>query len=87
MIEAASGQTLDEFIARNITWPLGMDETAFLMSDEQANSVPVPQGWRTGRGRRATSSCDGIPITAAATGCTRLLNQRMLLGDGTSPTA
>jgi methyl acetate hydrolase len=42
VIEAASGQTLDVFIEQNITRPLGMNETAFLMSDRQrANSVPV----------------------------------------------
>ena len=42
VIEAASGQTLDRFIEENITRPLGMDQTAFLMTAEQrANSAPV----------------------------------------------
>jgi CubicO group peptidase (beta-lactamase class C family) len=42
VVEAASGQLLDAFIGENITGPLGMDQTAFLMSAEQrANSAPV----------------------------------------------
>jgi CubicO group peptidase (beta-lactamase class C family) len=42
VVEAASGQTLDVFIEQNITRPLGMNETAFVMSAEQrANSAPV----------------------------------------------
>src|SRR4051812_21080883 len=35
VIEAASGSTLDVVIADNITGPLGMSETAFLMTPEQ----------------------------------------------------
>jgi methyl acetate hydrolase len=42
VIEGASGSTLDIVIAENITGPLGMAETAFLMSpDQRAKSVPV----------------------------------------------
>jgi methyl acetate hydrolase len=42
VVEAASGVTLDVAIKEGVTGPLGMDETAFLMSSEQrANSVPV----------------------------------------------
>jgi methyl acetate hydrolase len=42
VVEAAGGKTLDVAIAEGITGPLGMSQTAFLMSPEQrANSVPV----------------------------------------------
>ncbi len=42
VVEAVSGLSLDVCVKDNITGPLGMNETAFLMNDEQkANSVPV----------------------------------------------
>jgi methyl acetate hydrolase len=42
VVYAASGMKLDEAIAHGVTGPLGMTETAFVMSDAQrANSVPV----------------------------------------------
>jgi CubicO group peptidase (beta-lactamase class C family) len=42
VVEAASGQGLDEYMAEHILGPLGMRSTTFLMNDEQrANSVPV----------------------------------------------
>jgi methyl acetate hydrolase len=42
VVEAASGQSLDVYFAEHILGPLGMDSTAFLMSEEQrANSVPI----------------------------------------------
>ncbi|MGH3983403.1 MAG: serine hydrolase domain-containing protein [Pseudonocardiaceae bacterium] len=42
VVEAASGLSLDVCVKENITGPLGMNETSFLMNDEQvANSVPV----------------------------------------------
>ena len=42
VVEAASGQSLDDYFAEHILGPLGMTSTTFLMSDEQrANSVPV----------------------------------------------
>ena len=42
VIDAASGMKLDEAIAHGVSEPLGMSETAFVMSDAQrANSVPV----------------------------------------------
>jgi methyl acetate hydrolase len=42
VVEAASGVTLDVAVKEGITGPLGMDQTAFLMSEEQrGNSVPV----------------------------------------------
>lgn len=42
VVEAVSGVTLDVAVQEGITVPLGMDETAFLMSAQQRdNSVPV----------------------------------------------
>jgi CubicO group peptidase (beta-lactamase class C family) len=42
VVEAVSGVTLDVAVQRGITVPLGMDQTAFLMSAQQRdNSVPV----------------------------------------------
>jgi methyl acetate hydrolase len=42
VIEAVSGVSLDVCVKENITGPLGMNQTTFLMNDEQqANSVPV----------------------------------------------
>lgn len=42
VVEAVSGQTLDKYLEGNILQPLGMKNTAFLMSDEQRdNSIPV----------------------------------------------
>jgi CubicO group peptidase (beta-lactamase class C family) len=42
VMEAASGQSLDAYLDANILGPLGMHNTAFLMTDEQrARSVPV----------------------------------------------
>ena len=42
VVEAVSGQSLDDYFAEHILGPLGMTSTAFLMSEAQrANSVPV----------------------------------------------
>lgn len=42
MVEAVSGLSLDKYFDENILGPLGMDESAFLMTEEQrARSVPV----------------------------------------------
>ena len=42
VVEAVSGQSLDDYFAEHILGPLGMTSTTFLMSDAQrANSVPV----------------------------------------------
>jgi methyl acetate hydrolase len=92
VIEAASGQTLDVFIAENITRPLGMNETAFVMSDEQrANSVPVHLKGEDGAW--APSDIDLRQDPEYWTGGHGLHStprdylkfQRMLLGDGRSP--
>ena len=74
VVEAASGQSLDDYFAEHILGPLGMTSTAFLMSEEQrANSVPVAparRGRRVGAVRTSTGrrSRSGGP---AGTGCTR----------------
>jgi len=42
VVEAASGQSLDDYFAEHILGPLGMSTTTFLMTDEQrTRSVPV----------------------------------------------
>jgi methyl acetate hydrolase len=42
VVEAAGGQSLDDYFAEHILGPLGMIQTTFLMNDEQrARSVPV----------------------------------------------
>ncbi len=42
VVEAASGQSLDKYVGENITEPLGMTQTAFIMTEQQrANSVPI----------------------------------------------
>jgi methyl acetate hydrolase len=92
VISAASGMKLDEAIAHGVTGPLGMTETAFVMSDAQrATPSRFTCRARTARGRRARSTSCRSPNTGpAATGCIRrqrdhMKFQRMLLGNGTSP--
>jgi len=92
VIEAASGTTLDKFVAENITGPLGMNQTAFVMSEEQrANSVPVHL-----RGEDGTWAPTDIDLRQDpeywagghglhSTPRDYLKFQRALLGDGTSP--
>ena len=42
VVEAASGQSLDKYLAENVLQPLGMNDTTFIMSAEQRdNSIPV----------------------------------------------
>jgi methyl acetate hydrolase len=92
VIEAASGQTLDAVIEQNITRPLGMDQTAFLMSDEQrANSVPVHLMGEDGAWAPSDIDLRQDPDYWAgghglhSTPRDYLKFQRMLLGNGTSP--
>jgi len=92
VIEAASGTTLDVFIAENITGPLGMTETAFLMTPEQrAKSVPVHL-----KGEDGAWSASDIELRQDpdywtgghglhSTPRDYLKFQRALLGNGTSP--
>jgi CubicO group peptidase (beta-lactamase class C family) len=92
VIEAASGKTLDAVIAENITGPLGMDETAFLMSESQrAKSVPVHLKSEDGAWAPSDIELRQDPEYWAgghglhSTPRDYLKFQRMLLGDGTSP--
>jgi len=43
IIEVVSGLTLDRFVAERIFTPLGMRDTAFVLSDEQAKRLAQPQ--------------------------------------------
>lgn len=92
VIEAASGTTLDAFVAENITGPLGMSETAFLMSDRQrANSVPVHLRGEDGAWTPTDIDLRQDPEYWAgghglhSTPRDYLKLQRTLLGNGTSP--
>ena len=92
VIEAAGGMKLDEAIAHGVTGPLGMDQTAFVMSDAQrANSVPVHLQGEDGAW--AASEIDLVQQPEYWAGGHGLHStprdymkfQRMLLGNGTSP--
>lgn len=92
VIEAASGSTLDEYVAANISGPLGMDQTAFLMTDAQrANSTPVHLKGEDGAWAASDIELRQDPDYWAgghglhSTPRDYLKFQRMLLGDGTSP--
>jgi methyl acetate hydrolase len=92
VVEAASGQTLDAFIGENITGPLGMAETAFLMSAEQrAKSVPIHVKGEDGTWIATDVDLNQAPDYWAgghglhSTPRDYLKFQRALLGDGTSP--
>jgi len=92
VIEAVSEKKLDEAIAHGVTGPLGMHETAFVMSDAQrANSVPVHLQGEDGAW--AASEIDLVQAPEYWAGGHGLHStprdylkfQRMLLGNGTSP--
>ena len=92
VIEAASGMKLDEAVAQVVTEPLGMNETAFVMSDVQrANSIPVHM--RGEDGAWAATEVDLVQQPEYWAGGHGLYStprdymkfQRMLLGNGTSP--
>jgi methyl acetate hydrolase len=92
VIEAASGRTLDLVIADQITGPLGMDETAFLMTPRQrSNSVPVHLKGEDGAWAPSDIDLRQDPDYWAgghglhSTPRDYLKFQRALLGDGTSP--
>ena len=90
VVEAASGLSLDACVKENITGPLDMNETAFLMNDEQtANSVPVhgrgEDGKWTAIGEILNQQPDwwagGHGLYSTPRDYVRF--QRMLLGNGT----
>jgi CubicO group peptidase (beta-lactamase class C family) len=90
VVEAASGLPLDVCIKENITGPLGMNETAFLMNDEQrANSVPVHRRGEDGKWIARREILHQQPDWWAgghglySTPRDYLRFQRMLLGNGT----
>jgi methyl acetate hydrolase len=92
VIEAAAGSTLDVVISENVTGPLGMTETAFLMTDAQrAKSVPIhlkgedrawaPSDIELRQDPDYWTGGHGLHSTPRD----YLKFQRALLGDGTSP--
>lgn len=90
VIEAASGARLDAYVRDNVTGPLGMDETAFLMTEEErARSVPIHVRGEDGRwtatdidiSRRPEYYAGGHGLYSTPRDYLRF--QRMLLGDGT----
>ena len=92
VIEAASGMTLDAYVAEHITGPLGMGETAFLMTEAQrAKSTPVHLKGEDGTWEASEIDLRQDPEYWAgghglhSTPRDYLKFQRMLLGNGTSP--
>ncbi|MBV9414842.1 MAG: beta-lactamase family protein [Solirubrobacterales bacterium] len=92
VIEATSGVKLDEAIRQGVTEPLGMDQTAFRISDVQrVNCVPVHL--RGEDGSWAATDIDLPPEPEYWSGGQGLYStprdylkfQRALLGNGTSP--
>ena len=89
VVEAASGQSLDAYLAEHILGPLGMDSTTFLMSPEQrANSVPIHLRGESGAWEASDLDWSQEPDWWAgghglyATPRDYLKFQRMLLGGG-----
>lgn len=89
VVEAVSGMSLDRYFAENITGPLGMRDTAFVLTDEQrARSAPVHR--RGENGKWAVTDYDWNPRPAWWSGGIALYSaprdylmfQRMLLGGG-----
>jgi CubicO group peptidase (beta-lactamase class C family) len=63
VVEAASGMSLDRYFAENITGPLGMSDTAFVLNEEQrARSVPVHR--RDASGKWVVTDFDWNPRPA-----------------------
>jgi CubicO group peptidase (beta-lactamase class C family) len=92
VIEAASAKKLDEAIKTGVTDPLGMNETAFAMSDEQrARAVPVHLQGADGGWAPSEIDLPRAPDYWAgghglhSTPHDYLKFQRALLGNGTSP--
>lgn len=88
VVEAVSGQSLDVYLEKNVTGPLGMNDTAFMLTDEQKdNLVPVHRCadgvWS------AVEAVDNQPAWYSgghglySTPHNYLRFQRMLLGNGT----
>lgn len=91
VVEAASGQSLKDYIAEHITGPLGMNQTTFLMNDEQrASSVPIHVKGEDGAWMATDVEWNQQPDWWAgghglySTPRDYLKFQQMLLGGGTS---
>jgi methyl acetate hydrolase len=89
VVEVASGLSLDVYVKENITGPLDMNETAFLMNGEQAaNSVPVHVRGEDGKWAAIDEILNQRPEWWAgghglySTPRDYLRFQRMLLGNG-----
>jgi methyl acetate hydrolase len=92
VIEAAGGKTFDQAIEDGVTGPLGMNETAFVMSDAQrANSIPIHLQGEDGAWTATDIDLVQQPEYWAgghglhSTPRDYMKFQRMLLGNGTSP--
>ena len=92
VIEAASGQKLDEAVAAGVTGPLGMGQTTFRMTDAQrANCVPVHMQGEDGSWSATSVDLAQDPEYWAgghglhSTPRDYMKFQRTLLGNGTSP--
>ena len=90
VVEAASGESLDAYLAEHILGPLGMNHTTFLMSEEQrADSVPVHVRGEDGSWAATDIDWSQQPDWWASghglysTPRDYLAFQRMLLGGGT----
>ncbi len=92
VVQAAGGKKLDESIKTGITDPLGMNETAFTMSDQvRAGAVPVHLQGEDGKWAASEIELNWAPEYWAgghglrSTPHDYLKFQRALLGNGTSP--
>lgn len=90
VVEAASGLSLDVYLKDNVTGPLGMNETTFVMNDQQkANSVPAHKRGEDGTWTAIGEVVDHWPgwwsgghgLYSSPHDYLRF--QRMLLGNGT----
>ncbi len=89
-VEAASGMAIDDYLAARVTWPLGMTDTGFTLSDAQRPRLVAvhqrqPDG-SLGAGERAAGNgpaflAGGGGLCSTASDYTRFL--RMLLRGGT----
>lgn len=90
VVEAASGQSLDDYLAEHIFAPLGMHSTAFQISDEQRSRC-VPVHIKDEGGTWVTTDIDWDPQPSRWSGGHGLYStprdflrfQQLLLGGGT----
>jgi methyl acetate hydrolase len=89
VVEAAAGQSLDKYLAENVTGPLGMESTTWIMSpDQRANCIPIHVRGEDGAWVATDVDWSQTPEYWAgghglySTPRDYLQFQRMLLGDG-----